>query len=142
MAQGICKRKGHAVAEIRLNTHEVLEIVRKNVSLPDYIRNIYARPDGFVLQIKLRSLLPPITADIFFERYENGNIHLKIKTNGLIDLILKLFNLPQNEWFKIHPPEVSIDVNGLLRAMMRGVEVTYIDYKDEQFSISTMPVDN
>ncbi|MBD3224286.1 MAG: hypothetical protein GF313_06115 [Caldithrix sp.] len=130
------------MAQLNFSTHELVEIIRKNITLPSHIENIYAEPEGFQLRIKLKSLLPSISVWVYFESFSNDQLRLKLKTNGLIESIARFIELPGNDWMEIKPTEIIIKLNVLLRHKLRGLEVTHIDFEASQFKVTTLAADH
>jgi len=133
------------MAQIILSGDELVCILAANGLMPDEVTDVTAE-DG---QIKVRIKTPwpvfkSIRVGMRFAGFEQGEAILQVVTNRfidrfdwLVDKMLASFPLADHcaRW---KYPRLRLDVNALLRRQVRGIQITNIEYGDEQYRITTV----
>ncbi len=125
------------MAKIMLTLDEMLAIAQKNVKLPAQISEIKAEGDSIDVSIDPGSFFPNISATATYDFFSGGEIHFDLKTNGMIQILLKFIELPADAWFKIESDKITININKILPKYVNGVQVSDIKYSNGEFTVYT-----
>ena len=130
------------MARLIFTSEEIVNLVIRNVELPEQVSEISAEGSTIAVLIKPAKLIPKINVRIMFQSFEDGKMILKFGTPipaKIINILMDIFvKNPDIDGIDIDYPIVKIRINELLGEAIKGLEIKDIVYNSkEEFTILT-----
>jgi len=125
------------MAKLYLKYDEIIEIAKKNQYLPPQVSDIKATGNQIKITINPGKFVPNFSAIVNFDKYINDKIQLTVKTYGPFDLFLKFIKIPTEDWLEIDLPNIRIDINKQISKQLKGVQISDVIFKNDEFLITT-----
>jgi hypothetical protein len=132
------------MGQIILSGDELVRILAANAQMPEQVTGI--ETEGEEIKVHVATPLPilrSIPLRVKFAGFDGGHVVLQLVTNRLIDKFDWLVNKMlaslkvEDHGGRWEYPRLYLDVNRLLRAQLRGVEITNVVFEDGRFHITT-----
>jgi len=125
------------MAKLYLKYDEIIEIAKKNQYLPPQVSDIKATGNQIKITINPGKFVSNFSAIVNFDKYINDKIQLTVKTYGPFDLFLKFIKIPTEDWLEIDLPNIRIDINKQISKQLKGVQISDVIFKNDEFLITT-----
>lgn len=132
------------MAQFNINTEEIVNMLNKNIQSKQ-IDNFKSEGKSFLIDIKTgMPFIEKISVSLEFLRFEEGKVYFEAKSKFTLDKLMSLSIVKEKiEKHLTHPhlmldlPNLSFDVNALLKEKANELQIDDIQFEENKFIIIT-----
>ena len=126
------------MAEIRVTIAEIIDICVANEIIPDAVSNIEILGEQIKFRYKSeKPISTSIDIEIGFKDYSNGMLFLEVRTNWIVDKILRFKRLDNLQYLQYEHPILTFFLQRFLLDKSKIIHIENIDLRDGYFKIKT-----